>query len=486
LAVNAAGKVSGVSKIRTALLAAFAVPVSLVLAGPAFADTIFDAMKKAYLNNPDLNAARAGLRATDEGVAIAKAGWRPQISAFMQKTTQIYNMDLNGKTKATNPETGEVVARDLDISGFNSSSVGITITQQVFDGFQTLNDVRAAQSNVYSERASLKASEIQTLLAAAQAYANIARDQEIVVIRKQNIAFLREQVKAAKARLDVGEGTKTDVALSQSQLAQAQALLADAVSQLKQSQAVYVQIVGETPKGIKQAQPISRQVPKTIDSAVATGWREHPQILATMYAVDSAGFRVKSAEGQMLPGVVIQGQLANNAGNSPFTDLNNYSASSLTARLNIPIYQGGAEYGQIRQAKEKLGQQQILLDSVRLEVQKTIVSGMAQYEASLAAISANLVQLKAANEALDGVIEERKVGQATTLDVLDAQTRVLNARESLSASRHDSVVASFAIVAAMGHLTVEGINLKVARYDPDIHYKAVKDKWFGLRTVDGR
>jgi outer membrane protein len=478
-----------VLKIKTALLAAIAVPVSLAFAGPAFADTIFQAMEKAYVNNPDLNAARAGLRATDEGVAIAKAGWRPQISAFAQKTTQQYNLG-DGANKLTNTDqtTGEVTVLDnhFDYHGFNTGSVGLTITQQVFDGFQTLNSVRAAEANVYSERASLKATEIQTLLAAAQAYADIARDQEFVDIRKQNMAFLNEQVKAAKARLDVGEGTKTDVSLSQSQLAQAQALLADAISQLKQSKAVYVQIVGETPKGIKQAQPISRQVPGTIDKAVATGWREHPQILATMYAVDSAGFKVKSAEGQMLPGVVVQGQIANNQGNSDLTSLNNYSVSSLTARLNVPIYQGGAEYGQIREAKEKLGQQQILLDSVRLEVQKTIVSGMAQYEAAEASISANLVQLKAANEALAGVIEERKVGQATTLDVLDAQTRVLNAKESLAASRRDAVVSSFAIVAAMGHLTIETQDLKVARYDPEVHYKAVKDKWFGLRTVDGR
>jgi outer membrane protein len=487
MAAQAAGKVSGVLKIRTALLAALAVPVSLVLAGPVFADSIIDAMEKAYVNNPDLNAARAGLRATDEGVTIAKAGWRPQISGSVQFTTQQYDANLAGHTTVTSPTTGQTFT-DLDQHGFNTNTVALTITQQVFDGFQTLNNVREAEANVYSERASVKAKEIQTLLSAAQAYSDIARDQEIVVIRKQNIAFLNEQVKAAKARLDVGEGTKTDVSLAQAQLAQAQALVASAVFQLKQSQAVYVQIVGEAPKGIKQVKPISKQVPQTIDNAVATGWREHPQILATMYAVDAAGYKVKSAEGAMLPGVVIQGQTAYNKSYSDLTDasIRNYNSTSLTARLNVPIYQGGAEYGQIREAKERLGQQQILLDSVRLEVQKTIVSGMAQYEAAQASISANLVQLRAANEALDGLIEERKLGQATTLDVLDAQSRVLNAKENLASSQRDAVVASYAIVAAMGHLTIETMRLKVERYDPEIHYNKVKDKWFGLRTVDGR
>jgi outer membrane protein len=462
--------VGTVLKFKRALLAAIMAPAIVALSSAAWADSIFDAMAKAYENNPDLNAARAGLRATDEGVTIAKAGWRPQISGFAQFSKNRYSLKQESKAE---PD-------------FISKSIGLTITQQVFDGFQTLNRVRAAESNVYSERANLKASEIQTLLSAAQAYANIARDQEIVSIRKQNLAFLREQVNAANARLDVGEGTKTDVSLAEAELAQAQGSLANAEFQLKQSRAVYVQIVGETPKGIRQAKPIAKTLPSSIDEAVEIGWREHPAVQAAMYSIDSAGFQVKTAEGQMLPGVVLQGQVASNRGNSDFTSLNNYDTSSITARLNVPIYQGGAEYGEIRQAKERLGQRQIQLDSVRLEVQRTIVSSIAQYDAAKAMIEAGNVQLQAAQQALDGVLEERKVGQATTLDVLNYQARVLNARESLASSNRDAVVASFGAVAAMGHLTLDTVGLKVARYEPEEHYAKVKDKWFGLRTVDGR
>jgi outer membrane protein len=205
-----------------------------------------------------------------------------------------------------------------------------------------------------------------------------------------------------------------------------------------------------------------------------------------MHAIDAAGFQVKSAEGAMLPGVVIQGQMSHNQGTSPYTSLNDYNSSTLTARLNVPIYQGGAEYGQIRQAKERLGQQRILLDSARLEVQQTIVSAMAQYDAAIAIIDANNRQLKAANDALAGVIEERAAGQATQLDVLTAQGVLLNAEESLAVAQRDAVVASFSILASMGRLTVETQNLQVTEYKPEVHYNKVKDAWFGLRTVDGR
>jgi outer membrane protein len=184
--------------------------------------------------------------------------------------------------------------------------------------------------------------------------------------------------------------------------------------------------------------------------------------------------------------VVVQGQLLNTEGTEGVSSLSNYNTSSITARLNVPIYQGGAEYGQIRQAKERLGQQRIQLDSVRLQVQQTIVAAMAQYEAAVAMIAANNIQLRAANDALAGVIEERRAGQATQLDVLTAQAGVLNAKESLAVSQRDAVVASFSIVAAVGQLTVGNQNLKVVEYRPEEHYKKVKDAWFGLRTVDGR
>ncbi|MGV3552676.1 TolC family outer membrane protein [Rhizobium sp.] len=465
-----------------ALLAAILVPV--LAPTPVWADTVYDAMAKAYENNPDLNAARAGLRATDEGVTIAKAGWRPQVNAFAQRTTTWY--DNTGLAFPGGKVTPENFQGLDDQYSTVSHQRGLTVTQQIFDGFQTLNNVRAAESNVFSERATLRAREIQILLSAVEAYANIARDQQILAFRKQNVAFQKLQISASKDRLGVGEGTRTDVSLAEAELARAVSLVALADSQLKQSQAVYTQIVGERPVGITQPRPASKNLPKSIDNAVATGWREHPQILATMYAIDAAGFQVKSAEGALLPGVVVQGQIQSTDGTEGVSSLSNYATQSITARLNVPIYQGGAEYGQIRQAKEKLGQQRILLDSVRLDIQQTIVSAMAQYDAALAAVQAGGIQVKASNDALDSIMEEQRFGQATTLDLLQVQSTVLNAKENLAVAQRDSVVASFSILASTGRLTVENQDLKVAEYKPEEHYEKVKDAWFGLRTVDGR
>ncbi|NHT75365.1 TolC family outer membrane protein [Rhizobiaceae bacterium CRRU44] len=443
--------------------------LGLALVSPASAETIAEAMAKAYANNPDLNAARAGLRAVDESVTIAKSGYRPQVSAVASGTQTRFDSELQRRPR-----------------DFHQGSAGLTITQQIFDGFQTLNEVRASESTVLSNRESLKANEISILLSAAEAYANIVRDQQVVGIRRQNLAFLKEQLKAANARLTVGEGTRTDVSQAEAELASAKALLATAVSQLKQSEAVYVQIVGGAPRDIKAASPAKIGMPRTLDQAVAAGLRDNPQIIAAEYAVDAAGYRVKQAEGTMLPGVTIQGSVSRNTGDSVNNGGIDSTSGSITARLQVPIYQGGAEYGQVRQAKERAGQQRIVVDSVRLDVEKTVVSAHAQLDAARASITANKEQIRAANQALAGVIEERKVGQRTTLDVLDAQQSVLIARESLAASQRNAVVASYSLLASMGALTVRGQNLNVAEYRPEEHYEAVKNKWFGLSPVEGR
>nr|WP_254007684.1 TolC family outer membrane protein [Rhizobium sp. L1K21] len=441
----------------------------LLLAPAASAETISGAMAKAYANNPDVNAARAGLRATDEGVTIAKAGYRPKISANASASeTRLY--DIGGVS-------------GLDKSS-RSSSYGLSITQNIFDGFQTLNSIRAAEANVYATRESMRATEMSILLAAAQSYANVARDQQIVSVRQQNLGFLNEQLKAANARLEVGEGTRTDVSQAQAQLAAAKALLAAAVAQLKSSKAVYMQIVGTEATGIRQPGPVSAGIPASVDAAVATGMRDHPSVLAAMHGVDAAGYNVKTAEGSMLPGVSVTGALGRNY--NSLTSSSTYNSASITAQLNVPIYQGGAEYGQIRRAKELLSQSRIQVDSVRLSIQQQIVSAYAALEAARAAIEANRAQLSASNLALSGVIEERNVGQSTTLDVLNAQQSVLNAKESLASAERDAVVYSYSVLAAMGHLTVASQGLNVAEYKPEEHYEAVKDAWFGLRTVGDR
>jgi len=444
-----------VSFVKKSLACVAVVSIMALVPQSAGAETLYQAMAKAYENNPDLNAARAGLRATDEGVAIAKSGYRPYVSA---------------DATLTSTNTENVIT--------NSASVGVSITQTLFDGFQTRNNVRAAEAAVFAGRENLRGTEIDILLATVQAYANVNRDNQIVVYRKQNIAFLQEQFSAARARFDVGESTRTDVSLAEAELAGAKASLTAAVAQAKSSAAVYAQIVGSVPKGLKAVSLPRKLLPGTLDMAVAQGTTEHPAVLAALYGVDAAGYNVKSEEGTFLPGVKVVGSVYEaDAG---------VTTGQVQAKVTVPLYQGGAASASVRQAKEQLGQQRILVDSARRSIEQSVVSSWTQMEAAIATISANKAQLSAANLALNGVVEERRVGQRTTLDVLNAQQTVLTAKEAISQSERNAIVASFSVLASTGKLTIERLSLQVANYKPEIHYEATKDRWFGLRTVDGR
>ncbi len=449
------------SGLRRTLLLAAALGVAALAPAGVSAETILGAMAKAYENNPDLNAARAGLRATDEGVAIAKSGYRPTIAGSASVSGK--RVDGGGRP---------VTVDSLD------SSVGVTFTQSLFDGFRTRNNVRAAQANVFGGRQSLLNTEMTILLSAAQIYANVVRDARIVRVRRQNLEFLREQRNAAQARFDVGEGTRTDIALARAQLESARASLLSAQAQYKSSVAVYVQIIGIAPKNLKSPSPTRKAIPGSSSSAVEIGLREHPNILSAQYSVDAAAFKVKAAEGALLPSVSLSGSVSHADGGT--------TSGSVSAALSVPVYQGGAASATVRQAKETLGRARMLVDSARREVQQNIVTDWAQLEASKASTAANVARVQAAQLALQGVVEERKVGQSTTLDVLETQSNVLSAQESLAQSRRDAVVASYSLLSSMGRLTVSRLGLGVAKYRPEKHYDAVKDKWFGLRTVDGR
>ncbi len=437
----------------------------------ASAETILGALAKAYQNNSQLNSARAGVRVTDESVAIAKSGWRPTING---------SASIDYSTTRRNSST----------SHLTTGSFGVEIRQSLFDGFQTKNNVAAAEARVRASNESLRNTEQNILFNAASAYMDVIRDRQIAALRERNLQFLGEQVRAARSRFDVGEGTRTDVAQADASRSAALAQLAAARAAALSSAAIYRQIVGDEPKSLKAAAPLAKLLPRNLDSAAALAADQHPAIQATQHLVDAAGFSVKSAEGALLPQLSASAGVSqthrDNSPNSPQSPDGWTTSANIGATLTVPIYQGGRASATVRQSKESLGQARIEVDVSRDQVRAAVTSAWTQYTASREAVAANREVISAAQLALNGVIEERNVGQRTTLDVLNAQQDVTDAQINLANAERDVVVASYAILSAAGNLSVERLNLQVTKYRPEEHYNAVKDKWIGLRTPDGR
>ncbi|MBV9955867.1 MAG: TolC family outer membrane protein [Pseudolabrys sp.] len=438
------------------------------------AESLESALIQAYQNNPQINAQRAAVRVTDENVPTALAGYRPRVSA----TASVGQLHQDVQTRIT----GGALA---NLSGnYTTSAYGITATQTLYNGFQTANRTRQAEAQVFSARETLRSTEQTVLLQAVTAYMNLLRDTAIFDLQKRNVEVLGEQLRQVRDRFNVGEVTRTDVAQSESRIAAGRSQVLSAEANYKSSAATYRQVIGHDPGRLVPGTPVDRFSPSTLPAAVGSGSAEHPSVTTAQYNVDAAQSAVKIAEGALLPTVSLQGS-AQQSYNSTITSRDLFTGT-VVGSVSVPIYQGGAEYAAVRQAKETLGQRRIDLDTARDQVRQTVVQSWGQLEAAKANIEATGAQVQAAEVALNGVREEARVGQRTTLDVLNAQQELVNARVSLVSAQRDRVVASYTLLAAVGRLAPQILGLSAPNYDARVHYHQVRDSWSGIRTPDGR
>lgn len=449
------------------LSAAFGALAWAASGAAANAETLSDALAAAYSSNPEINSARAQTRADDENVPIARSGLRPIISAF-------------------STITGQTTNRPSPLSGDNttaSGAYGLQVTQNVFSGFRVRNAILQSEAGVLASRELLRNTVQNVLFDASQAYTDVLRDIAILDIRRRNVLFLEEQVRAANERFNVGENTRTDVAQTRARLASARAAISLAEANLAISRATYRRIVGRDASGLRAGFPYARLIPEQLTQAVTVGQNGHPIVLASIHQADAQAFLVKQIEGETLPSLSLEGTVQQGYS---FDQRQSEVSATIGGRLSIPLYQGGAVSARVRQAKEQYGLRKIEIDLARDQVRAAVQAAWAQMEAARGAIIAANEGVEAAEIALSGVQEEQRVGQRTTLDVLNQQQELLNARETLVVAQRDRVVASFALLSAIGRLTAEDLRLPTVAYDPSEHYRAVRGKWHGMRTPDGR
>jgi outer membrane protein len=454
--------------------------------------TLPAALIQAYRNNPQLNAQRAATRATDENVPTALSGYRPRVIGTGSLTEQYIDTTTRSPplgTTTTSPPTPLPAFPTYTRNNGNVavSSAGVTVTQTLFNGFQTANRTRQAEGQVFSARETLRTTEQTVLLNAATAYMNLLQTAALLELQRSNVNVLEVTLRQTRDRFNAGEVTRTDVAQAESSLAAGRSQLAVAESNYVTAKAQYLQVIGvPAPARLSPASPVDRLSPPTLGGAIARGRTEHPTITTAMYNVDIATHQVKIAEGALYPVLSAVGSASKTYGSTQSLAVLENLSASLSAQLSVPLYQGGAEYAVIRAAKETLGQRRLDLDTARDAVQSAVTQAWGQLEAAKASISATQAQVSASEIALNGVREEARVGQRTTLDVLNAQQALVNARSALVTAQRDRVVASYTVLAAVGSLSPQILGLGIEVYDPMTHYQQVRDAWGGVRIPDGK
>ena len=322
---------------------------------------------------------------------------------------------------------------------------GVTANETVFNGNRTLNSIRQAESQVFGAREQLRNTEQNTLLSALTAYMDVLEDTAILGLDRNNVDVLKEQLRETRDRFTVGEVTRTDVAQAEASLSSAEATALSAVATLQAAVARYRQFIGDQPTSLAPVKPIVRPIPKTLPEAISISQIEHPAISGSLHGVDAAQLQVKIAEGALYPTIGLSAGISNQYDASGIPGFHVLSGQ-IMGQINIPIYQGGAEYAATRQAKESLSQQEIQTDSLRNQVRQAVVAAWGLNEAAVGVVRAARAAVSANEVALTGVREEAKVGQRTTLDVLNAQQALLQARTTLVQAEHDQVVDSYSVV----------------------------------------
>ncbi|MBT4044673.1 MAG: TolC family outer membrane protein [Rhodospirillaceae bacterium] len=447
------------------LLGASVAVVALSIPTLATAETLFEALASAYISNPTLQAARAAVRTTDEGVPQALSGWRPTVSVSGSAGVQ------SSETNASSTTT------DQDLV---PTTLSADISQSLYAGGQTVAGTSQAEANVQVARAQLAVVEQQVLLDGVTSFLDVLRDQATVQLTKNNETVLQRQLEATKDRFEVGEVTRTDVAQAEARLSGTVAERVNAEGALAISRGAYRQVFGAMPTTLQAAPPLPA-LPANVAEAIATAEAENPAILVNLQNEIAARHAVVVAKGNMLPTVDLAGRLRRT--DEASIENSDTTSSSLIASVSIPLYQAGAVHSQIRQAKELLNQRRIEVEQSRRDVVQIASQSWDLMTTTRSQISARAEEIRANEIALEGVRQEAEVGSRTTLDVLDAEQELLNSRVTLVVAERDEYVAGYTLLAAIGRLTARHIGLPVEVYDPARPYHKVRNKWWGWNTV---
>ncbi len=435
--------------------------LALLPLASASAETLAETLAKAYQTNPDLAAQRANLRATDESQPQAVAQRRPTITGQANV----------GEQYSESAQVGDGF-KNL----FPQHQVLLGITQPLWTGGRAGAAIDEANYTIQSGRANLMNTEEQTLLQAATAYFDVYNNQAVLDLAINNVKVLTQALNEANARFKAGLATKTDVAQAEARLQSGYADQRQAEANLINSRAVYLRVVGEMPGTLKPEPPAS-PLPATEEEVIAKANQYNPQILFALANQAAANAGIDVARAQLMPTLSLSGQFFNSQNQVEQHDWQ--TGAQVLVTLTVPIYQGGAEYSKIRQAKESYLQSGDQLASAHTQVTQNATQAWQNLQAARAKIASFEAAVRANTIAYAGLVEENRVGTRTTFDVLQGQQDLFASQVNLTNAQHDEAVSSYQIKAVVGELTAEQMGLQVPIYNPQVHYDAVKNKWIG-------
>jgi outer membrane protein len=463
------------AQARNRRIAAFALAAGM-LGTAASAETLEDALALAYETNPGLQSQRSALRSQDEGFVQARSAGLPNISASISGN----RTETDSSGTFVDPNSGTAFPTGGSTQSGNAT-YNLTARQNLYRGGRTGAAMDEALANIMSGRASLHAQEQSVLIEVVNAYTAVRRDETILEVRQNNVAVLERQLQETQDRFEVGEITRTDVSQAEARLAAARSSLASAQATLTASRSAYERIVGRAPGTLEPPPPLP-VLPASLDEAIAIAMESNPDLVSAQYAEDAAKASVRGSRGAFQPSASLTGSLNHR---EAIVGLPSESDSaSVTANVSIPLYSGNQLSSALRSSREAESRARLGVRSAERSVRDLVMSNWSAYRAAQLQIEANQEQVRAAELALEGVQAEATVDLRTTLDVLNAEQELLNARLALVQSEQSAYVAAFRVLQSVGGVDPELWNLDVDIYDPTDNFRRVRRSYIGIGILE--
>lgn len=446
------------ANIKTSLLTCLAIllPVNF-----AFGLTLQEALIATYENNPQIKAERASLAGIDEGVSQAISGFRPTIVGSYEIGRE--------RTK---------LGADEDYEYGEPKSWNGNITQPIFNGFESIGQYRASKSRVMSGRARLISVEQDALINTVITYMNVVRDTSLLELSKNNYDVLKKQYDAVKQQFDVGEKTRTDVAQASARVSNAKTEIIQARGNLQASKASFERVTGIKPVGLIMPKSLP-ELPNQLESVVESAVEGNPNIIFSKNLAEATEHDITVAKASIYPDVSISASISDVDDSPSRLSGENFRSEDISLTVSVPLYQSGAEYSNIRRAKQSAQESKFDLQNAKDQTVEDSARAWESYITSKATIRSTEDSIEAAEIALDGVKQEAQYGARTTLDVLDAEQELFIARVNLVRAQRDEVVAAYGLLSVMGKMTAENLGLAVDIYDETENYDRVKYKFLG-------
>lgn len=431
-----------------------------LLASPAQADTLKEALLQAYQTNPQLEAARAQLRATDESVPIQRSSGLPSLSSSANLTEFLKQSSASF------------------IAPQRSLSANLDLGVPIYSGGSVRNGIRAAETRVEAGRADLRGSESALFSQVVAAYMDVIRNEAIVGLSGNNVDVLAVNLEATSDRFEIGELTRTDVAQSASRLALARGDLRTAQANLTAARENYIALVGSAPTDLEAPPPLPG-LPASPDEAVDIALEHNPDLIAARERAVAAGFDIEVAGAGRLPRLEafasggyqnFLGTLGAIPGTGAASQVNTSAQAGL--RLTLPIFQGGRVSAQRRQAQANSSAALEQAIATERSVIAQVRAAYSSWRAANAIIASTQAAVDAAELSLEGVRAENSIGNRQILDVLNAEQELLAARVQLVTARRNEYVAGFSLLAAMGRAEARDLGLddEGVLYDAVVNY----------------